>query len=349
MKNAKLNAVIYCRVSSRKQAKVDLMKSFKLYSISFVVFFLCLYPKMGVTKNYSLKAGAIQHDGIERTFHYYSAQASTPSKPLPLVIALHGGGKKGAADLAQRIDLNAYAQRYGFVALYPEGIDSEWNDGRGVSFRRGSENKTQDDVGFLSSLMDYFVKNMGIDPTRIYVMGVSNGGMMTYRIACERPEKIAAAAAVIANLPTNIVDQCRPGREVPILIMNGTEDLLMPWSGGAVAPIGRFKKEGAGTVISTQETFDFWARNNGCSGYPEQSMLPDRDESDNSSVRKIVYKSCQGAPVVLYKVIGGGHALPGMEKPRGFLARGLRRLIGDVNQDINASAEIWNFFTQFSR
>jgi len=125
---------------------------------------------------------------------------------LPLVIVLHGGGGTGEDQVKlTEGGLNTLADKEGFIVVYPDGFDKHWNDGRSgeeTGYRTQEENI--DDVGFISSLISYFIKELNIDPKRVYVTGMSNGAMMSYRLACELTEKIAAVAPVAGNMPQNL-------------------------------------------------------------------------------------------------------------------------------------------------
>ena len=144
---------------------------------------------------------AITHDGIERTFRLYIPASHDKKKPAPLLMILHGGGGTGKrmANLA-RGGFKSIADEEGFIIVYPDGIERHWNDGRiEVTYQAHAEKI--DDVGFLTTLMDHLVNTYNLDPERVYVCGVSNGAMMTQRLAFEASGKIAAIAPVIGSIP----------------------------------------------------------------------------------------------------------------------------------------------------
>jgi polyhydroxybutyrate depolymerase len=170
-------------------------------------------------------------------------------------------------------------------------------------------------------------------------MGVSNGGMMTYRIACEAPGIFAAYAAVIANLPSGLSEDCRLRSGAPFLIINSTDDPVIPWEGG---DINRWSRD---EVLSTADTVAFWRQRNGCSEKSQAKPLPDRDGSDGSSVVAERFADCRsGAPVVLLTVEGGGHLPPGAQIRNRPM---LRSMLGEANQDISAADVSWKFFRRF--
>ena len=170
----------------------------------------------------------IKHNGIIRTFYLHLPVNFDEMNALPVVLILHGGGKGNGKDLAERTHYIEIADRDGFIVVFPNGIDAQWNDGRGKTFQKKKEIENIDDVGFISSLIDYLIENYKGDSKRVYVTGLSNGGMMTFRLGCEIASKLSAIAPVIANIPEKIVHNCNPDGPLPVLIMNGTEDPLVP-------------------------------------------------------------------------------------------------------------------------
>ena len=283
-------------------------------------------------------------EGIDRIYGVYAPV--DPTDPAPLVVLLHGGGGRAVKTWTQEHGRSwrALADEHGFVLLLPEGLDDpgdedshHWNDCR-IGLDESVIATNALDVGFVVGLIEHVSGFLPIAPTRVYATGASNGGMMTYRLAIEAPAVFAAAAAVIANLPEP--SECeRATVPVPMLIMNGTEDPLMPFDGGCVAG-DRCRR---GRVMSTADTVAFWVETNGASRDPSVTQLPQRSWLDASSV--IVYRfegGQDGADVVYYHVKGGGHTVPGFESHP--VAR--RLIAGPKNRDIDAASEIWAFFQQ---
>ncbi len=279
-------------------------------------------------------------DGRERHYYLHLPAGRESDEPLPLVLALHGGGRRGdARRAADAYGFKALADRERFIVAYPNGIGNAWNDGRGFNYDGPIETDV-DDVGFLSALIDHLIREHNADAHRVYMTGLSNGGMMTLRFACELTSKLAAIAPVIASIPTNILGTCRPSTHLPVLVMNGTADPLVPWDGGYV----RFRRTTMGRVVSTDQTVQFWVGHNGCKSEPTIVPLPDKDTNDNSTVDVVTYaNSKNGSEVILYAIQGGGHTLPGSIIPD------RPRLLGHKNMDIQASEVIWTFFKRHAR
>ncbi len=293
------------------------------------------------------QAETITHNGIDRVFRYYIPDEL--SDPFPVVMVFHGGG--GNMNQIFEPDANAIpkwvelADRYGFMLIAPNGTDAEtgnpdgssqsWNDCRPSS---NPFTPVADDVGLVDSLLDwadthFSEKGLNPDMQRVFATGPSNGGMMTYRLAIELPGRIAAGAAFIANLPDP--SECANAEQpVPMLIMNGTEDPLMPYDGGSI-PGGR------GEVSSSPDTRDFWISVNGADpSDPEITEYPDLDPDDGSRVICEDYAPIQigiGAPVRYCRVVGGGHIMPSIE----FTVSP-----GRQNRDIESAEVAWEFFSQ---
>ncbi|OHD65713.1 MAG: hypothetical protein A2176_13850 [Spirochaetes bacterium RBG_13_51_14] len=260
----------------------------------------------------------------------------TASCPCPLLIVLHGGGgtPRGMAGLTKN-RFNELADIAGFYVAYPEGLKRSWNDFRNDTSSYAHEKKI-DDVGFISGLIDRLAAEYPIDKGRVFVTGISNGGFMSFRLACELSGKIRGIAAVTATHPVDQEKNCAPSRPMNVLIINGTTDPIVHYNGGEVTLMGA----GRGSILSTDDTVRFWVRFNRCQGGPETQDLPDRDPRDRTRVRRLSYGPCgAGTRVVLYRVENGGHTWPGGVR---YLFTGI---IGHTSRDINACDEIWEFFS----
>lgn len=285
----------------------------------------------------------IGHGGLQRQYKIYLPPAYRPGGPaLPMVVALHGG--TGTADnMVDIAHFDDLAARENFVVLYPEattGSDGQrnWNDGRDTT------DSGVDDVGFITALVGQMIRQYGIDPARVYVTGVSNGGFMTERLACEAAGVFAGFSPVIATMPVGMPERCRPGRPVPILLINGTADPFVPWQGGEVRK-GRSRGRG-GMVISMDRVMQFWLTADGCHGQPRETTYPEMRPGDGITVSRFDYSQCAaGGRVMLYRVNGGGHTWPGARSAK---MRFLGFLLGPTAENISATDEIWRFFKGYT-
>ena len=259
-----------------------------------------------------------------------------PAGPLPLVVVVHGGG--GSAEGAQKqTGFNAYADRYGFIAVYPNGTGKSrplmramgkegfltWNAGTCCGY--ASEHSV-DDVGFIRAVVADVEKGHAVDPKRIYATGISNGGMMSYRLACEASDLFAAIGVVSGILE---ISPCQPAHPVAVVHIHGAKDENVPLNGGVGA-----KQLGTDEVRKpVQNTIDFWVKEDGCSA-TAKSQLPDVDRVD--------YSGCTAGTEVDYYVIrDGGHAWPGGRQMAGFLDK--------PSDALDATDVIWDFFSKHKK
>ena len=280
----------------------------------------------------------IMHNDIERSYVIHFPPTYNGVDKLPLVMVLHGGGQGDGQDLLDKNHFDEVGDTENYISLFPNGISSDWADGRGVT---DSELAGIDDVSFLNDLIDYLTQKYQIDTSRIYVCGASNGGMMTQRLACETPQKFAAFGSIIASMPDEVFDSCNPQEPVSMLLMNGTNDTFVPYDGGNLGPF-----TDGGSVIGTDETILFWQENNACTNLnPSITELPNIDTTDGSTVTVFDYGTCaESSEIILYRINNGGHILPGFEANINPVP-----LIGNINYDIDAAEEIWKFFKKHSK
>ncbi|NDJ35407.1 MAG: prolyl oligopeptidase family serine peptidase [Chloroflexi bacterium] len=270
-------------------------------------------------------------DGLERGYVLHLPPAYDGSTPLPVIVALHGGGGR-ALNMRNLTDLNPLANQEGFIVVYPQGIDQNWADGRGAT---GPDQTGVDDVNFILTLLDALAAEYAIDPARVYATGISNGGFMSQRLACEAPDRFAAVASVAATFQADF--SCDPARPTPVLFILGTDDPLVPYEGGEVA--GE-----RGAIFSAEESVTRWAAINGCGDTPPvTTTIPDAAADGTTAEVTTIGPCAQGSAVELVTVVGGGHTWPG---GRQYLGEGL---IGKTSRDFSASAWIWSFFKAYAR
>lgn len=280
---------------------------------------------------------------IPRTHILYVPNSYDPSEPTPLVLVLHGRPSNGFS-MVYITEMNTVAEKEGFIAVYPHGVQQEWNYPRGVAMYGSGE---VDDTEFLLSLIDDLSIDLNIDQTRLYVTGFSNGGFMTHRLTCEASDRFAAFAPVGASAFGGQPTLCenKKVRPLPILLMHGTEDISVPWAGSySNVP----SVNGPQKVYSTypfETTVNFWAEVDQCDATinPEREEIPQSGNSPDTSVQKFTLLGCaKGSAIEVWVVSGGGHNWPGVP---GTIPE---EIAGKVNMDIHASEVIWDFFKKFT-
>lgn len=269
--------------------------------------------------------GRLDHGGRTRTFISWSPEGPGP---FPLVVALHGRLGTGA-QMLKLSGLTAIAEQEHFIVVYPDGIDRSWADGRNTS---PASKQGVDDVAFLRALIDEFVTKRSADPSRVYVLGMSNGGFMALTLACQAADTVTAVGSVTGFLGAQLAKSCSPTRAVPVAIIAGDTDPLVPFAGGEL-------EGGRGAITGADDTFALWRRLDGCEGAPIITALPDADPNDGTLVERREISSCRdGSRVRLDVVKGGGHTWPRGDR---YLPEGV---IGKTSRDLDASAELWRFF-----
>lgn len=287
---------------------------------------ICLPGKMLLAGNPppTLLRESIEAGGYTRAYALYRPTGWDKLKGMPLVILLHGAGGD-AEKMEQLTGFTAIAEREKFILVYPEGMANQWNDGRG-------RNEETNDVLFISTLIDFLTSEFKINPAKVYVAGMSNGGFMTMRLACELPEKITAVAAVAATVDSAVDATCQSEKPMPVMLIIGDRDKLVPVNGGIVAHLPK------STLLSHHNIVERWARRDGCNLQPTISSLPEL-KHDNTTVTKTVYSGGKNNTEVISYVIGnGGHTWPGGYQ---YLPT---MLIGKTTHELIASEAIWEFF-----
>ncbi len=266
---------------------------------------------------------------------YIPDQRPVADRGTPLVIVLHGGST--VADMILHYSrFNDIAIRENIAVAYPYAVNRWWNDGR---YPDGRGESTADDVAFMRAIVaDVNANVVTVDRGRLFVTGISNGGFMSLRIACEAADLFTAVAAVSATMPDVIGQRCRPTKPIATLVINGTNDSMVPYVGGHARTGNQLR----GAIWSTERTVSFWSRHNGCADPAAMRVLPDLDPTDGSHVIEADYKRCAGAPVKLLRIEGGGHTWPGSAQ---YLPP---QLLGTTNFDIDATETIWSFFAAAS-
>ncbi|MDE2364848.1 MAG: prolyl oligopeptidase family serine peptidase [Hyphomicrobiales bacterium] len=210
----------------------------------------------------------------------------------PTVVVLHGA-TIGAEATEKSSGFREAALKHGYSVVFPEGVGKVWNDGR--SFRAGAN-----DVAFLKILAGKLAADGIADPKRLYIAGVSNGGMMTFRMLCDAPDAFAGAGAVISALGAEIGGACKPTRRMSLAMVSGASDPIVPYKGGRVGFFG-----GRGAVWGAEQTAEFFALANGC-GARKETVEKDGESAD-TSVTRIDWACDPRLAVTLFRVENGGH------------------------------------------
>ncbi|HEV7165401.1 MAG TPA: PHB depolymerase family esterase [Gammaproteobacteria bacterium] len=276
------------------------------------------------------QAHKLDFGGLDRSYLLH-LPANSPPGPLALVVVLHGGAGSGAG-AAKMTGFDAVADEQGFIVVYPDGTDRArplreamgkpgfltWDAGSCCGYAQAHN---MDDVGFIRAVVADVEKAHAVDPKRVYATGISNGGMLSYRIACEASDVFAAIAPVAGIIE---IPDCKPTHRVAIIDLQGTDDENVPLNGGiGKKEVG--KKEYRKPV---QDSIDFWVKEDGCS-VKVNADAPDLHMVDNGG--------CQdGTDVNYYIVQGGGHAWPGGQQMASFLDK--------PDPKVPATDIIWDFF-----
>lgn len=299
------------------------------------VVFAHFFPTTPASAQQRLQTLAFTQDGLNRQFLLYAPRGITAADgPRPLVLVIHGGAgtPRGMMRITNR-RWNALADQHGFYVVYPAGIDKIWDFGEG----RVSSNLDQsvDDLAYFRNVIALTSAQVNINASRVFATGLSRGAQASFFLACNLPNQIRAIMPVATNLPEYMVNECRSGPPVGMMLITGTADPQVPFGGGTITVLGQQRD----VVLSSEDTVALWQRRNGCNATP-QSQSIDANPSDGLSVTLRQWP-CSGAPVRHYTVNGGGHTWP---SGRPFLPE---RLVGPVSRDIDATAEGWAFFSQF--
>jgi polyhydroxybutyrate depolymerase len=272
----------------------------------------------GQTKSQQIE-GEMKIDGNTRSFLTYIPATSRESK-LPLVISLHGGlaSPKGMFHLA---DFRPIADREKFIVVCPAS-KKMWHDGADIH--------GIDDVKFIDQLISYTIKTYNADPDRVYVTGISNGGFMTARLACQLNQRIAAVAIVAATL--NEGEGYEPKQPIPALFMHGTADPIVPYKGGKL--FGR-------RAYSQDAVIDKWIALDHCAKTALVTNIPDEAHDGTSILKEEYINPKNGLKVVGYTIVDGGHTWPGGWQ---YLPKAI---IGKTTRNLNACEEIWSFFKPY--
>lgn len=289
------------------------MKQFLLYSLlSLSVFSLFgQIPTPSPTINF-------MYNGMQRSYSIYVPAIYNATKPTPLVLNLHGYTSNNQQQEFYG-DFRPIADTANFIIVHPNGtFDTQSNQYWNVGFFPS----TIDDVGFLTTLIDSISNNYNIDSDRIYSTGMSNGGFMSYKLACETP-RFAAVASVTGGFTNAMKNTCSPSKATPVMEIHGTADGTVPYTGSAIN-------------LHVDSVVAYWVAFNNCITTATTTNIPNTNTTDGATAVHNMYAGgTNGATVEFFKIIGGGHTWPGAAFNTGVTC-----------MDFSASKEIWRFFSQ---
>lgn len=268
---------------------------------------------------YAQKYNQIRWQNRPRNYIVYLPKNFSASENLPLVINMHGflTTSQFQMDYTQ---FNKTADSVRAIVIYPEGVDLRWNSG--TFFFVSSD---VDDVGFLGNLMDRAAVLYNADMKKVFSMGYSAGGFMSYKLACDLTNRVAAIAPNVASMVNDNLSSCVPARPANIAAFNGLADPITPYAGfpGNFPGIDSIKR--------------FWQIKNNCDVAPTIDTLPDV-RNDGTRVVSYTYQNCDdNVAQVFYKILNGGHVWPGANDI--FLG-----VLGKTTQDISMNNVAWDFF-----
>ena len=273
---------------------------------------------------------SVEHSGLTRMYRVHVPASYDEARPTPLLVALHGGG--GSMDYQAddtRYGLITKSEQAGFIAVFPNGF-SKLKSGKFATWNAGeccgaARDQNVDDVGFIRRIIANLTRQMSIDRQRIYATGMSNGALMSYRLACEMSDVFKAIAPVAG---TDNTRSCTPKQPVAVLHIHAKNDTHVLYGGGAGSPLK--DKASVTEFRSVPDTVAKWVKLDGCSATPRRVL-------DKPGAYCEVYAPCQGqAEVQLCVTETGEHSWPGGHKSRGEAP----------SQAISANDVMWDFFAR---
>jgi polyhydroxybutyrate depolymerase len=265
----------------------------------------------------------INVNGLERRFRVF-VPTNLPKDKKPSLVFVFHGGKSDAISIENYSKFSDIAEREKFIAVYPEGIDKNWNDGRELT--------QTDDLSFVKAMLDSLIKEYNIDEKGIFSTGISNGGFFSNYVAAHLSDRFAAIAPVVGGIAEPFEPKFSPKEPISVFVIQGTADPINPYNGGEVAG-------NRGRTISTQKTIELWKKHNLTANLSVNGSLPDTEKNDGCTIETYLWKNGKkGTEVKFHKEIGGGHALSGKNQ---YLPK---FIIGNVCKDYDAAEAIWEFF-----
>jgi polyhydroxybutyrate depolymerase len=267
---------------------------------------------------------SITHNSETRNYTVFLPSGYSAGMSLPMVINMHGYTSNAAQQMLYT-NFNSIADTANAIVVYPQGLVRTLSNGTSGAHWNSHFLTDVDDLGFIDTLIDYMYSDYDVDLSRVYATGMSNGGFMSYMLACELSDRIAAMASVTGAMTDNHFPVCTPVHPTPVMQIHGTADATVLFNGST------------GFHPAIDSSVNWWKLYNNCQS-STTTNLPDINTADNSTASLTVHSQCTDNVEVHYYVIqNGGHTWPG--------AFSLGTLV--TNQDFRATTEIWDFFTQY--
>ena len=264
---------------------------------------------------------SITHDGGTRQHILYVPDSYDGEQAVPLVLNFHGYTSNAREQMGYG-DFRELSDQHGFIIVHPQG--SRFQGSTHFNVGGWTVGSTTDDVDYSRALIEFIESEYNIDNTRVYSTGMSNGGYMSFLLACQLSDKIAAVASVTGAMTPETFNACKPSHPTPIMQIHGTNDNVVPYGGTSWSK-------------SIDEVLRYWISYNHCNDEPKKMLLPDLNSNDGSTVEEFVYAEGDANTEIIHlKVYGGGHTWPGN-----------KLFNGGTNKDIDASAVIWEFFDKY--
>ncbi|HLY68917.1 MAG TPA: alpha/beta hydrolase-fold protein [Puia sp.] len=276
-------------------------------------------------------------DGRERQYLIHLPPAFSRAGKLPLIFALHGGGGT-YKNTIKFYNLTALADKNNYIIVYPNALNKAWTM-PGITSRRKVAEEHVDDVKFISVLLDSLLSAYKVDSNHVFCTGISRGGMFSFYLAYKLSNRITAIAPVCGGISQTVADQFSFRHPTPVLMINGTDDPLVRYNGGA----GKFNKRNAenedADMMPSEELLAKIVKLNNCDAKRIVTSIPDSDPGDGCHAIDYVFP-CSNAEVEFIKIVNGGHTWPGGPQ---YLPK---FIIGKVCRDFSASEKIFDFFKQ---
>ncbi len=266
--------------------------------------------------------------GVKRHYLMVVPTGRSAAAGFPLVLVFHPKNTD-AALIERSLPFPEQAERRGFIAVFPDGLEHQWNGGRKRLV--AGESKSSDDVDFVAAILDSVGTRYPIDMRRVFATGISNGAIFCYSLASRLSDRIAAIGPVAGAIGVNIPGKFAPAHPVSVIAFNGTADTFVPYNGNPDPDSG---------ILSAPDSVAYWVKVDGCDPKAVVTELPQAVPDDGTSVVRIAFTNgAAGSEVVSYVVLHGGHTWPGQRTnpsdPK-----------GRSTMAVDATREILDFFKQ---